>query len=156
MKEINLTQGKVALVSDEDYDYLSQFKWHCSKCRNNYYAARTVNMNGKSGHQILMHKEIMPCDKSMVVDHIDHNGLNNQRENLRICTYSQNACNYLKKKNNKCGYKGIYFNKLINRWFCQIKCKDIYFRQDFDKLEDAILAYNEKARELHGEFACIN
>ena len=84
MKEIILTQGQVALVDDEDFEYLNQWKWCAIKSRKTYYTTRTIYIPCKM--TVIMHRIIMNTPLDMTVDHIDHNGLNNQKYNLRICT----------------------------------------------------------------------
>jgi hypothetical protein len=91
MKEIKLSQGKVALVDDEDFEYLNQFKWHASgNSKYTYYA-----MHRNKDRNLLMHRIIMNTPDNLEVDHIDHNGLNNQRLNLRNCSHSENIKNML-------------------------------------------------------------
>ncbi len=109
MKKIQLTQGKVALVDDEDFEYLSQFKWHASKDHAGvYYARRRARKNEGSPTTPRMHIEIMKPEKGMLVDHIDGNGLNNQRKNLRLVTPRQNSQNRRHvKANKKANYLGV-------------------------------------------------
>ena len=154
MKEIKLTQGKVALVDDEDFEYLNQFKWYASKIDNTYYACRCQRI-GKIHKKYMIHRVIMNTPANMVTDHIDHNGLNNQKNNLRICTTAQNQMNKLPQ--NK--YKGVYFDKRKNHTYIKAsiklggKLKHLGF---FNTDKDAAIAYNIKARELFGEFANLN
>ena len=154
MKEIQLTKGKVALVNDADYERLNKMKWyfHYMKNNNTAYAARWI-----AGSIVLMHRFILNPAKDQVVDHIDGNGLNNQRENIRICTKSDNQGNRAKNKNNTSGYKGVHFYKRINKFRAQIKLygKDIYLGYYNSPIE-AARAYDAKARELFGEFANTN
>ncbi len=91
MKEILLTQGKTALVDDEDYEYLNKFKWNARKAKQTYYAKRTVRIDNKY-KTIYMHRLILKLnDSSINVDHEDYNGLNNQKSNIRILTKSDNS-----------------------------------------------------------------
>lgn len=92
MKLIPLTQGQFAVVDDSDYEWLNQWKWYANRNRYTYYAVRSDHTNGII-KQILMHREIMNTPNGMVVHHIDHNGLNNQRCNLKNCTESENQKN---------------------------------------------------------------
>ena len=153
MKEIQLTQGKVALVNDEDFEKLNQFKWHLAKYRKSSYAIRNITVNGKQ-KKIPMHCAVM---NGKGIDHIDHNGLNNQRSNLRFCTKSENAMNNQKQKNCTSIYKGVYFFKRDKKWMAHIELngKQTYLGT-FSSEVDAALAYNEKAIELFGEFANLN
>ena len=119
MKEIPLTQGKVALVDDEDYEKLMQYKWYANKMRNVYYAVRGLNINGKQQIQS-MHKMLMECPANMNIDHIDGNGLNNQKDNLRIVTIRQNQQNqHIKNTSSK--YPGVYWHKGSQKWRSQIR-----------------------------------
>jgi hypothetical protein len=90
------------LIDDEDYDYLNQFKWFAMKCRNTSY----VYKSNKEGKFISMHRTIMNFPDKKQVDHLDHNGLNNQKENLRIVTNRVNGLNRVKNKN-KFGFPGV-------------------------------------------------
>jgi hypothetical protein len=145
-KEIQLTQGKIALVDDEDFEYLSQWKWHFS----NGYAARTVNI---FHNKIWMHREVMKTPPEMDTDHIDSNGLNNQKYNLRICTPSQNSRNRKKRKDI---YKGVGITA-NGKWQASLMKDGVYvLRKTFDTPEAAARAYDEAARKHHGEFASTN
>lgn len=99
MKTIPLTKGKVALVSDVDYPYLSQFNWYANKIKGIWYAFRGVRQPKIAKYLygkikiIAMHRDIMNPPAGLVIDHMDHNGLNNQRGNLRIVTHSENLRN---------------------------------------------------------------
>ena len=155
MKEINLTQGKFAQVDDEDFEYLSQWKWcaHNKRDKNhNYYAVRQNWFNGKS-HLIKMHRVIMNTPDNMQVDHKDRNGLNNQKSNLRFCTRGQNSVNrvsygVLKLKGVRSHGKKYTLNITINK-------KVTYFGT-FDTKEDAARKHDEIAKIIHGEFAVLN
>lgn len=117
MKEINLTQGKKAIVDDDMYEYLSQWKW----CYSHGYAIRqSSRVNGKQ-HTIWMHRQIMATPKGMETDHIDRNKLNNQYHNLRICTRSQNTMNTGVHVDNTSGFKGVTWHKRKLGWQAQIR-----------------------------------
>jgi hypothetical protein len=149
MKEIQLTQGKVALVDDEDYEWLSQYKW-CIHSEG--YAIRTVWVNSKSVIKF-MHRDILNPPAGMFTDHINHNKTDNRRCNLRVCTISQNTFNSKLRSNNTSGIKGVSYSKKSKKWMAQIQ----YLGTDFylgcyDNIEDAAIAYDNKSRELFGEF----
>ena len=160
MKEIQLTQGKVALVDDDMYEYLNQWKWYAytSKKSKTFYAARnSLKINGVR-KRIKMH--IFIYDKNnpnILVDHINNNGLDNRKCNLRICTHKQNQQNKLIFKSNTSGYKGVFWHKLANKWASRIGLnrKMIYLGVYINKVE-AAKAYNIAAIKFYGEFAKLN
>lgn len=149
MKQIPLTQGKVAIVDDADFEYFNQVKWSAVKARDNWYAIRG---NGTS-----MHREIMNAPSGMMIDHINGNGLDNRRENLRLCTNAENLRNRGKTKSNTSGYKGVTWHKGDGKYRAQMTYKGKVFHIGcFDNPVAAARAYDEKARELHGAFARTN
>ena len=158
-KEIKLTQGKVAIVDDDMYDYLNQWKWYASKSKNSFYVHRVLKrINGKQ-IKTSMHRFIMKPEKGFVIDHLDGNGLNNQKNNLRICTFGQNGMNRGSQSNNKCGFKGVHFfkNTTNKNWIAKIcyNRKIIHLGTFIDPIE-AARAYNDAALKYHGEFAKLN
>lgn len=149
---IPLTQGKFAIVDAEDYERLSKYKWYLKNLGYNSYAYRTDNYRKRA-----MHREIMNAPDGMVVDHIDGNGLNNSKSNLRICTQAQNVYNNRPKLNTSSKYKGVSFNKNEGKWKVTIKCKGEHFHLGWFRDEKkAARAYDKKAAELFGEFAYLN
>lgn len=154
MKEIKLTQNKVAMVDDDDFEYLNQFKWTYYKSGHGYAGRR-----GKNNESILMHRDIMNVlnKNNTLIDHIDGNGLNNQKSNLRLANKSQNAFNRKKTSKNTSGYKGVTWSKYANSWFVSITVnKRKIYLGNFKVIEDAAKAYNEAALKYHGEFAHLN
>jgi hypothetical protein len=144
---INLTQGKNAVVDDDDYNKISKYKWYAHKERTNWYAIR--NQGNK---KIKMHWDIVGKN----VDHINHNGLDNRKCNLRKCSIHQNTMNSIIKKSNKSGFKGVSWDKENNKWVAQImfNYKQIKIGRFTDKIQ-ASLAYEKMAKKLFGEFAYI-
>lgn len=156
MKEIKLTQGKFALIDDEDYEKVSQYKWCANKAGNTFYAI-TETSNKK---RFYLHRLILNViDKKIKIDHIDHNGLNCTRQNMRECTHAENMANGKLRTNNTSGRKGVYKScKLIRNPFVARIMKD--GRQIslgcYPTPEAAGRAYDEAAKKHFGEFAKTN
>lgn len=164
MKEIQLTRGKVALVDDEDFDWLNQWKWFALKDKYTDYARRNLpNINGKRS-SIMMHRLILGItDFEVEVDHKDHNGLNNQRNNLRQASKSQNLANQNSHKNSSSKYLGVslvkskYKDRVYFTWRAQIMKDGVKFHLGCYKTEiEAAKSFNNGAIEIHGEFANLN
>lgn len=157
MKLIPLTQSKFAKVDDEDYDFLMQWKWYASRKHTCYYAGRWEGSRANQ-QRFAMHRVLMKLiDKKLFVDHIDRDGLNNQKSNLRIATASQNMANRKSKTGSSSRFLGVSWKKANRNWCASIgKDNNHYHLGNFDSEEEAALAYNKKAIELHGEFANLN
>lgn len=164
MKEIKLSQNKIALVDDEDYEELSKYTWCLSKTHDNFRAKTKI-----AGKQVLMHRLIMRVtDPKVQVDHINRDSLDNRKENLRLCNNSQNNINREKTSRNKTGYKGVVYFGVAKRnsihktrgkeyWHAQIAKDGVDIRLGyFDNPIDAALAYDRAAKELFGDFALTN
>lgn len=151
MKEIPLSQGYVALVDDDFFDVLSRYKWY-------YVDGKAgTHIDGNRNHTY-MHQLIMAtANTHLIVDHIDRNGLNNQRSNLRLCNTSQNIANSGPRTNNTSGFKGVYFCNQTRKWRAEIKYlgKKKCLGRYATKVE-AALAYNVGAKQYFGEFAYQN
>lgn len=149
MKEIPLTQGRIALVDDEDFEMLSQYKWHCQICRRSEYAAR-----GIKGGKIYMHRVLFPQYKS--IDHIDGNGLNNQKANLREVNHNQNMHNRRSFVGSS-AFKGVYWNKSEKKWKVSIHFdgKRRGLGSYSDEIE-AAKAYDAAAELFFGPYAKKN
>jgi len=151
MKTIELTRGQVALVDDEDFEELNRYQWYAQNKGNRFYARRTTKR--PNSISILMHRAIMDTPERLQIDHIDGNGLNNCRSNLRITTNRQNCQNRHTAKSSI--YPGIYWHKGAGKWqsMIGIKGKRKYLGL-FDVEADAYAAYL-KALEDMGEI-CVN
>lgn len=104
-----------------------------------------------------MHRFIMNAQKGQIIDHINGNGLDNRKENLRFCTHRQNAYNLITGTNKTSKYKGVHLLKNNGLWCVQIKIPNKRIRLgNFEREDDAALAYNEAAIKYFGEFACLN
>jgi hypothetical protein len=156
---IPLTRGEFALADAEDYSRLSRYTWFAEGTRKNCYAVRKEN-----GKSIKMHRQITNAPDHLVVDHIDHNGLNNQKKNLRLCTFAENcrnlkgrSLNYARDRRKTSEYKGVHWHRRLKKWAAQITCNNNTYHLGYfhDEIE-AALAYDQKAAELFGQFACLN
>jgi hypothetical protein len=154
-----MAQPKYAKVDPADYKRLRKYEWLAIKGKNSFYARRRV-ATGKRGKEALvyMHQEIIKVPAGMVIDHINHDGMDNRGANLRAASYSQNL--YHRKKRSGAThskYKGIYWRPKNRKWQAQItfERKRIslgYFRSEIE----AAKAYDEAAKKYHGEFASLN
>jgi hypothetical protein len=150
MKKIKLVnQERYVLVDDADFDFLNQFQWYLSVGR---YAVTFVN-----GHIEKMHRLLLKSPENITIDHIDRNGLNNQRSNLRLATQTQNNANSRKRGGCSSKYKGVYRNNKLGCWAVQITYKGKWHHLGvFSSEEEAARQYNKKARKLFGEYAKLN
>jgi len=161
-KLIPLSQNKFAIVDAEDYDRLKLYKWCVSKTRHTNYAIRRTKgkmVNGKRAKRkaILMHRFITNAPRHLVVDHINHNGLDNRKANLRLCTRAENSRNRRSLVNKSSRYKGVSYDKERKLFIACIRCKGKkYFLGRFKSEIKAAKAYDKKARELFGVYAFLN
>lgn len=159
-KEIPLTKGCVAIVDDEDYDWLNQWKWHAAgPPQKRPYAARRVFVGDGSRRSsvTMMHYFLLPRLDGLYVDHMNGDSLDNRRCNLRYCTMAENNRNLSHHRDGRSLYKGVSWSKSKNRWRASI-C--IERRQThlgyFASQELAAAAYDEAARRNYGAFARLN
>ncbi len=150
-KLIPLSQGQFATVDDEDFEFLSQWKWLARKCRNTFYAARYLPRD-RGRRAIHMHRVINKTPDDMITDHINGNGLDNRKSNLRNATIAQNAWNMRPRKD--CGQRGIYYDKARSKWVADIQCERRRIRLGrFGTKDEALAAYQTAAKQL---FGCFN
>jgi hypothetical protein len=146
MKSIPLTQGKIALVDDEDFEYLNQFKWSARQGKSTWYAVRH-DRSIPFRKFFYMHRQIMNAPKGMDVDHLDGDGLHNWRGNLRVCSHLENQRNRKRQKNNTTGYIGVSGTK------CKTYTATIWVSGkrnhlgSFRSPEEAARAYDKEARK---------
>ncbi len=146
--------GNYTQVDDEDYEELNRYKWYTRKAPDTYYVMRGYGTKEMSMHRIILNT--INNNREIKIDHKDGNGLNNQKENLRICTHSQNMANRKKKENASSKYIGVSKNPKSPYWMSKCtKNKKQYAKLHKSEIE-AALWYNEKAKELHGEYARLN
>jgi hypothetical protein len=164
MKTIELTKGYQALVDDEDFNRVNKLSWRAGVQSHTIYARASKYLGNQKWRTICMSRFILNVTNPKVqVDHIDGNGLNNTRSNLRICTHQQNTQNKRKPRLNSKGqipssiYKGVRFQKYNKKWNALIEThgKCIYIGC-FNTEIEAAKAYNNKAQELFGDFARKN
>ena len=151
MKRIALTQGKFALVDDEDFERLNQVKWHARRdCKTFYAVRRLPTINGKQRHSRMHHEIIGRPPKGLGTDYRDGNGINNQRKNLRFVTSRQNNQNINNMKKSS-RYPGVYWDKGRQKWRSHIKINGVRkYLGRFIKEIDAFNAYRQ-AVEAIGE-----
>lgn len=156
MKKIPLTKGLVALVDDEDFEFLSSHAWFAAlNGHGGYYAAR--NAKTDRGWRLLrMHRVLLCAQSGECVDHINGDGLDNRRHNLRLATKAQNSANMRNTKGGTSRFKGVSANH-GGKWRAQIRVPGRKIWLGLHETEmRAAMAYDEAAKRLHGEFACLN
>jgi len=153
--------GYQAIVDDEDYTKAMKFKWYLLKCSNLNYAICAKYMgkiNGKDiiGH-MLLHRYILHPPHKNHVDHINHNGLDCRKKNMRICTSRENQYNGRSRIHSSSIFKGVDWNKNTNKWRSRIRYngKQVYLGL-FDSEREAAQIYNIYAKKFHGEYANLN
>jgi len=160
-REIPLTQGKVALVDAEDFDFLNQWKWCVAKVGKcgHLYAVRCSpkSENGKKKTTVRMHRVIMNAAPDILVDHKKHTTLDNRKQNLRTCTRKQNNSNSSSRKGSTSKYLGVSFDKNRKKWTVRVKIDGrVKSLGRFDEEREAAVVYNEAAKKHYGEFANLN
>jgi hypothetical protein len=156
MKTITLTKGKVALIDDADYALVCQYRWYPALMRSPnrkvWYAVSHPEVRTLS-----MHRFILDAADGELVDHRDHDGLNNQRENLRIATHAQSNANRRSYPGTTSQFKGVIWYASRRLWRATIGVNgSTFFLGDYDDETIAALAYDMAASRLYGEFACLN
>lgn len=165
MKEIKLTQGKVALVDDEDFERVNQYKWYAHFNKGDFYAYRK-----ESVFDFTIDEQIYPTirmtntilNTTEMIDHKNHDTLDNQKHNLRTCTKSQNGQNQKPQKNCTSKYKGVSLYKQDDKWHAEIRLRNIFnlpFKRYLGRFKnevEAAKAYDKVAKEEFGEFAYLN
>lgn len=158
MKKIRLTKRKTAQVDDADFADLNQYSWRAIKKERTWYAIRTCTATKRT---IRMHRQLMGVldEKSTEIDHIDGNGLNNQRSNLRPASRLQNSLNRARFCGSSSKYKGVFRRegpKGVRFTVAIAYNKKQKYLGTFTCEEEAARVYNKAAEQLHGEFAKLN
>ena len=148
---VPLTQGKFAIVDVADFARVSPFNWSVSVSGKRTYAYGHPN-----GKKVSMHRFLTKAPGGMVVDHIDHNGLNNRQSNLRVCTQHENLLNS-RPRGKSSRFKGVCWNRFRRRWVAHIcfNGRNLFLGAFTDESE-AARAYDRKAYALFGEYAYLN
>jgi hypothetical protein len=151
---IPLTQSQVAFVDAQDYAALSKFKWHAEWQSSTFYAVRKIRRPDGKWRGLYMHRQILGASYDVEIDHKDHNGLNNRRENIRMATPSQNSQNAGARTGSVSGKKGVSLHSKTGLWRARINVdRREYSLGYFRTPEEAHAAYIAAAKEKHGEFA---
>ncbi len=152
-----LTKGQSAIVDREDYERLAVFNWYAtwSESAGTFYATRSIHSPaGREGSKMQMHRELLSAPPGVTVDHRNGDGLDNRRNNLRLATRSQNACNRAVFKNSTSGIKSVIFHKQNRRWRARIQIDGERISLGcFATKQEAQAAYISAAARIHGEFA---
>lgn len=150
MRKLKLSQNRYALVDDEDYGRLSILKWQ--------YHSAGYAVRGTNGQKMYLHRFLLQAPQGKDVDHINGNRLDNRKENLRICTRSQNQHNRNKTTNKTSSrFKGVNWVSKFKKWTAGVGLDNVHYRLGyFDSEIEAAKAYDVKAFALHGEFARLN
>lgn len=150
---VPLTKGYFARIDETDAPEVGKYNWHVHRSSDQLYYAVTDIWSGGKRSTLRLHRLITQAFDGETVDHINHNGLDNRRSNLRICNQSENIASARKKRGATSHYKGVWFDKVRGKWSAQCGQQKL---GRFDQEEDAARAYDKKARELFGEFAHRN
>ncbi|HWG89553.1 MAG TPA: HNH endonuclease [Candidatus Thermoplasmatota archaeon] len=158
---VELIGGGTALVSTADLDQLAGYHWYSTKMGEKTYAVAPMHLPDGRVVLFAMHRFLVQPSPGLMVDHINGDGLDNRRENLRVVTHAENMRNRKRPRNNKSGYKGVMYlpdpRSHVSPWKAKITYnKKIYYLGTYATAEEAARAYDRAARDLHGEHARLN
>lgn len=149
--------GLYAIVDELDADLVSQYRWHPTWCDGKLYAEAYVRGSGRDCRRTMrMHRLVMSAGAGQAIDHVNGDGLDNRRCNLRFSTQSQNLANIPKLRGTS-RYKGVYWDKSRAKWMARVRLSGVTKNLGrFDCEEDAAKAYDVAAYKEFGEFAVLN
>jgi hypothetical protein len=154
--EIELTQGLKTVIDDEDFHLVSGLKWHAARDRFGLVYARTGRSKRRPGQAVSMHRLLMGDPPGLVVDHIDHDTLNNRRANLRICTRAENSHNSRIKSHSTSGIRNVMHELCGDggrrRWRATVVFHGVRHRKYFDDAQSAEAWALDTRQRLHGSF----
>lgn len=156
---IPLTRGLTTVIDFDDFEKVRGFSWHAHTHRNSFCAARTEYVSTTYKKTIRMHRELLGATPKQEVDHKDGDALDNRKTNLRLCTQAQNGCNTRLRINNTSGFKGVRWHNTGKNWQAYVqrnRPKQFFHLGLFSSAIAAAKAYDQKARELFGDFANLN
>lgn len=154
-KKIELTRGFEAIIDDADFERICKYKWRVSVGRWGAYAVTWMRIDGKGRH-VYLHRFLLGLPPEWIA-FVNGDALDCRRDNLRLTTASQSQTRRAVGANNRTGFKGVSFNQAAEKYKAYIK-KDgkLHYLGMYETAKEAAAAYNEKARELFGEFAGLN
>lgn len=151
VRQVPLSRGMFAIVDAADFPKLFGHKWYAVRRHRNFYAETKIN-----GKPVLMHIFLIGKRRGFVTDHINGDGLDNRRCNLRFATHLQNMANRKRAIHSKSGFKGVHQDQYGGFVAAARKNGEYHYAGYFHSAKEAALAYDAKAKEIHGEFARLN
>jgi hypothetical protein len=146
MRQVLLTQGKVALVDDEDFETVSQYRWFAQFDRYNWYAVRQAPRKNGKQKPIRMHNFLLQPKEGFEVDHINHDGLDNRRENLLVCSHAENLRNWSKARGVS-KYIGVSWCNTHKKWKARINVDGKRISLGYFSSEKEAISAIEKFKE---------
>lgn len=161
---VQLTRGYEAIIDAEDVPLVEGWNWYAhvqrradGKIRAVYAVRDSRGYVDAKQKEVRLHRIIMSAPDDLAVDHIDCNGLNNRRANLRLATRAENNKNSRMRSDNASGFKGVHWNATYGKWNAQIRVNGKRLSLGyFTDIEDASGAYAKASAELHGDFGRIS
>lgn len=151
---VRLTRGYTAVIDAADVGFVEGFNWHSAVFKGTAYAVRNAPKPCGGQSTLRMHRIITSAQESLVVDHINGDGLDNRRQNLRVVSHALNMRNQSLRSDNKSGLKGIRWREPTQKWNAYINVDGKHYSLGhYATKEEAYAAYIEGSKRFHGEFA---